>query len=407
MKFSRLLFNPSKLNFQYLNSEMRPVSIAVWFLCSALIIGATAFKPIQAITNLNPALTILITLPHFILVISQAVHSWITGIMYRPVWTMISIHVNLLVVFPGTIIAAQSNPMTPMWAAYLFYVAVLLNAIGFQIYMLLPIMFSGMVPWLFYLVVKPELADVFLPVCITFSILGFIEYLFIGVIVSRSRQMLLLEERLAHEQRQYREIRQIWNDIHDGIGSHLTMAILSNGVALKAIDKENPDISHSRQLICESADNLSKALCEMQEAVRFSNDSVECTPVNLADYLRHKFTAAFDLKNIFLTISIDDSVVGRKFNPATAHAIRRITQESLTNILRHSNATRAEVLFRKHNKNLEIVVEDNGNTARFDNDRQGSGLEIMRRRAQEIGADMEIRCTDTGSVMVQLQIPQM
>lgn len=66
--------------------------------------------------------------------------------MYHPVLSMITYHVNLLVVFPGLIIAAQSNPMTPMWAAYLFYVAILLNSLGFQIYILFLIMLSGMVP---------------------------------------------------------------------------------------------------------------------------------------------------------------------------------------------------------------------------------------------------------------------
>lgn len=218
--------------------------------------------------------------------------------------------------------------------------------------------------------------------------------------------MLVLEERLAHEQRQNQEIRRIWNDIHDGVGSHLTLAMLSNWVALNCIDKENSDIPHSRQLIRESADNLSKALGEMREAVSLNKDSVESTPTDLADHLRRKFTAAFDLKNISLTIAVDDSAVGKILSPATAHIIRQITQESLTNILRHSNATRADVHFRKENRHVGVEVFDNGTNARLENNHLGSGLEIMRRRAREIGANLEIHRTDTGSVMVQLQISQ-
>jgi signal transduction histidine kinase len=73
-------------------------------------------------------------------------------------------------------------------------------------------------------------------------------------------------------------------------------------------------------------------------------------------------------------------------------AIYRIVQEALNNIAAHANASRVEIKLERSNNMLELVVSDNGNG--FDTTLQLEdqlGLNIMRERAQEIGAILDIR----------------
>lgn len=69
----------------------------------------------------------------------------------------------------------------------------------------------------------------------------------------------------------------------------------------------------------------------------------------------------------------------------------RIVQEALTNVIRHSKATRVSVLLSCHASHVTLVVEDNG--CGFDpaSVRQESlGLAGMRERAALVGGDLEI-----------------
>jgi signal transduction histidine kinase len=85
-------------------------------------------------------------------------------------------------------------------------------------------------------------------------------------------------------------------------------------------------------------------------------------------------------------------------------AIYRIVQESLNNIAAHANATRVEIKLERSNNAIELVVSDNGNG--FDTTLQLEdqlGLNIMRERAQEIGATLDIRSQPSQGTRVILQ----
>jgi len=73
--------------------------------------------------------------------------------------------------------------------------------------------------------------------------------------------------------------------------------------------------------------------------------------------------------------------------------IYRITQEGLENILRHANASAAEVKLAASNGNLELVIQDNGSG--FDPDHvKGEdrfGLQGLKERAAAIGGNLIVQ----------------
>ena len=90
-----------------------------------------------------------------------------------------------------------------------------------------------------------------------------------------------------------------------------------------------------------------------------------------------------------------------------ATAVYRIMQESLTNVARHSGASRVDVFLRADGGALLLTVEDDGKG--FDPDRLGEtgGLGVigMRERASLIGGTLSIESRPEGGVRIDLNVP--
>ena len=78
-------------------------------------------------------------------------------------------------------------------------------------------------------------------------------------------------------------------------------------------------------------------------------------------------------------------------------AAYRIVMEALTNVVRHSGATRAKVQLRPRGDCLTIDISDNGDSGR--EWVPGIGLTSMRERADELSGRVIYRCTPTGSTV--------
>ncbi len=81
-----------------------------------------------------------------------------------------------------------------------------------------------------------------------------------------------------------------------------------------------------------------------------------------------------------LSVAVDVDVL--ELSPAAEVACFRIVTEALTNVLRHSGASSANVTVHASDR-LSIRVSDNGTSD--PSARPGTGLTSMRQRAEELG----------------------
>jgi signal transduction histidine kinase len=85
----------------------------------------------------------------------------------------------------------------------------------------------------------------------------------------------------------------------------------------------------------------------------------------------------------------------------------RIIQESLTNVARHSRATKVTVKIKADSEKLKLIVMDNG--IGFDSgvlkNRQSFGLLGMQERARSYGGEVVIRGKAGKGTVVSLEIP--
>lgn len=86
-----------------------------------------------------------------------------------------------------------------------------------------------------------------------------------------------------------------------------------------------------------------------------------------------------------------------------------VVQEALANVAKHSHARRAWVRIEAGKKQLEIVIEDDGEGLPADAVPQLEaahfGLEIMRERALRLGGTLSIQQRDGGGTQVRLRLP--
>jgi signal transduction histidine kinase len=94
-------------------------------------------------------------------------------------------------------------------------------------------------------------------------------------------------------------------------------------------------------------------------------------------------------------------------DPEQATAIFRIFQETLTNVARHSDATKVEVRLAREEGGLTLEVHDNGKGMPEAGMASGKSLGIlgMRERAMLLGGELTISSPPGNGTAVRVRIP--
>jgi signal transduction histidine kinase len=119
---------------------------------------------------------------------------------------------------------------------------------------------------------------------------------------------------------------------------------------------------------------------------------------DLVGPLRHRITQMLEAHGIALHWHMSGV---EKVYPTTTQSLDllRILQEALTNVLKHSGASRASVDLYRAADTLTLEIKDNGAGFETSGDNQlGTGMRSMRARARRLGAALTIQSTpgDTG-----------
>lgn len=91
--------------------------------------------------------------------------------------------------------------------------------------------------------------------------------------------------------------------------------------------------------------------------------------------------------------------------PEVELVVYRVAQEALTNVIRHAQATRAEVTLEFEAGRLRLGVSDNGRGMDDGAGRGSNGIAGMRERAMLVGGRLEIDSRPGGGTSVRLEIP--
>jgi len=197
------------------------------------------------------------------------------------------------------------------------------------------------------------------------------------------------------------ERTRIMTEMHDGIGSQLTLALS----LVRRLDRE-ADPNHGGE-----DGRVATVLRESIEDLQLIIDSLEPVENDLLTVLgtlRYRLQDRLGKGGIDLQWNVVDLPPLPMLTPHSVLSVLRIVQEAFANCLKHSGASRIAVATGLRgepgvDETAHIVIADNGHG--IDARRgTGRGLENMRRRAAALGGQLKI-VSQPGRTEVQLEFP--
>ena len=207
------------------------------------------------------------------------------------------------------------------------------------------------------------------------------------------RRKLLEKELLSIVER---ERQRIGRELHDSIGQQLTgiafmMEVLGEKLQVKSSNEEllyAEKINSCVDQAAEQTRNLAKGLAP----VDLDGDGF----VSAIQELALNTEQLFDVSCIFKhDKAVSVSNVSRAMN------LYRITQEAITNAVKHGNTKHIMInLIAKHGR-LRLTVENDGLDFPAEvSQKEGMGLKIMRYRAEVINSTLDVRKRASGGTIV-------
>ena len=185
------------------------------------------------------------------------------------------------------------------------------------------------------------------------------------------------------------ERSRIAQDIHDNVGHEISGASIALQTAIKLYEKGD---GRAKELLEQSAKRLEAASVHLREAVH--NLKPARTPG--IDMLKH-LCADFKFCDAHFESSGDFSHISHW------HLLTANLKELLTNVSRHSNATRVTVRLNVNPDYLMMKVTDNGEITKPP--KVGLGLSGMRDRVRSAGGTLTVNAGKGFSVVTVLPNP--
>lgn len=196
----------------------------------------------------------------------------------------------------------------------------------------------------------------------------------------------------------FEERNRLARDLHDSVKQQVFAITMTLGAA-KALWEENPDQAR-REL--ESANQLSRQAQSELSTLIHTLRPVELEDQGLVEALREHING-WEKRSKIATIF---QVEGNGGVPKeTEQALFRITQEALSNINRHSDATAASVILHFNSTQLLMEISDNGRGFDTTQEHKGMGLHSMRERIQAEGGQMEVVSSKNNGTRLIFSLP--
>ncbi len=192
-----------------------------------------------------------------------------------------------------------------------------------------------------------------------------------------------------------RERQRLGQDLHDGLGQHLTgIAFLSKVMAQKLAAQRLPEATEANQI----AALVNEAIAQTREVAR------GLYPVELAI---HGLVSALEefAEHITHLFRVHCQVIAEPdiaiCNEAIARHLYRIVQEAVHNAIRHGAARRIAIRLSRAAENLLLhILDDGSGIPELLGPHKGMGLHTMRYRARLLGASLDVQALPEGGTAV-------
>jgi signal transduction histidine kinase len=197
-----------------------------------------------------------------------------------------------------------------------------------------------------------------------------------------------------------REQRRIAQDLHDGLGQHLTgIAFMIKVLEQKLSDKAMPEAVEAAQIV----KMVNQAIDNTRQLARGLHP-VAAEPLGLMSALKKWASEVEGLFHISCSFRSEKPLPIHDVNLATH--LYRIAQEAVNNAIRHGKSGKIVVALSGKNGAGILTIQDDGEGFPKDPAGQpGVGLSIMNYRADMIGGSLKVQPNEERGITVTCVFP--
>jgi len=191
-----------------------------------------------------------------------------------------------------------------------------------------------------------------------------------------------------------REQQRIGQDLHDGLGQHLTGITFLTKVLERKLENKSPEEAKEA---AEIGRLVMQALAQTRNLARglfpveLERNGLVAAIADLTENVERMCKMKCNFKSQE-SITVQDNVL--------ATHIFRIAQEAINNSVKHGKAKKIDVTLLPVGDHLELCVMDDGTGFNPEAKMDGLGLRIMHYRARRIGGTLEIKAPEKGGTRV-------
>jgi len=220
------------------------------------------------------------------------------------------------------------------------------------------------------------------------------------------RERALSHRRALAEQRRRRageDRLRIAQELHDVVAHHMSLINVQASVALHLRGTHPEQVDEALRVIKGAS---KEALVELRSLIEVLREGDGPAPRHPAASL----AALDDLveRTRYAGLDLTTHVTGtpEPLPPGVELAAYRVVQESVTNVVRHSGADRAEVAVEHRPGRLVVTVDDDGSgVGTTDALAEGNGIRGMRERAASLGGEVRLEPSPLGGLRVVASFP--
>ena len=210
------------------------------------------------------------------------------------------------------------------------------------------------------------------------------------VLEEKVKQRTLEIVRLQAENTQYKiteERQRIFRDMHDSIGAKLTNIFFCNTIAR---DQAKDESKMLKEMIERIENNCLMAVQDLKKMILGMKDEAQ-KPADVSKSIAEGIRQRLQAKQIGFECNFRDSGALNAMEPSTQEEIKKIFDELVSNVLKHSNASKAALEMTAGHGGISLMFSDNG--VGFEPaivNGSTSGLKNIRYRVEKLGGTMSI-----------------
>lgn len=219
--------------------------------------------------------------------------------------------------------------------------------------------------------------------------------LLIAVLINRSKLKRTVEMEKVRN--------RLSRDLHDDIGSTLSsINILSRTAQNSIMTGSEEKTRTSLEKINERSQRLLDSMSDIIWNIKPGNDTIEEVMSRMREYV----TTILEAKNINYIFNFPKEKLDCKLTIEVKNNLYLIFKEAVNNLSKYADATEARLTLAFDEKQIRLVVEDNGKGFDETTISHTGGLRNMRHRAEEIKGSIIIATAPGTGARISLTMPR-